>query len=110
MKATGKWRRPYDSPPGQFGKTLSSVITSHCDIQPEYSQSGGASDARFFAPFSDEVIEFGPCNESIHKPNENINIDHLDQLKTIYLNWLQQIASNQSKYSNATGKSAACST
>ncbi len=101
---------PYDSPPGHFGKILTSVITSHCDIQPEYSQSGGASDARFFAPFSDEVIEFGPCNESIHKPNENINIDHLDQLKSIYLNWLQQIASSQSKYLNATGKSAACST
>jgi succinyl-diaminopimelate desuccinylase len=45
---------------------------------------GGTSDGRFIAPTGAEVIELGPLNDSIHKINENVNIDDLDVLSDIY--------------------------
>ena len=48
------------------------------------STSGGTSDGRFIAPYCREVVEFGPCNETIHKINECVNLQDLIDLSTIY--------------------------
>ena len=32
----------------------------------------------------DQVVEFGPINESIHKINEHVDISTIDKLKDIY--------------------------
>ena len=45
---------------------------------------GGTSDGRFIAPTGAQVIELGPINESIHKINENVNIEDLEYLSKIY--------------------------
>jgi len=45
---------------------------------------GGTSDGRFIAPTGAEVIELGPLNESIHKLNENVCINDLEELSKIY--------------------------
>jgi Acetylornithine deacetylase/Succinyl-diaminopimelate desuccinylase and related deacylases len=45
---------------------------------------GGTSDGRFIAPTGAQVIELGPLNESIHKINENVDIDDLEILTAIY--------------------------
>ena len=45
---------------------------------------GGTSDGRFIAPLGAEVVEFGPCNGTIHQVNECVKIRDLDTLADIY--------------------------
>ena len=52
---------------------------------------GGTSDGRFIAPTGAQVVELGPINESIHKINENVDIEDLEQLSKIYENILVQL-------------------
>ncbi|MFE8073210.1 succinyl-diaminopimelate desuccinylase [Marinobacteraceae bacterium S3BR75-40.1] len=51
---------------------------------PELSTSGGTSDGRFIAPTGAQVLELGPLNATIHKVNEKVSADDLDQLSEIY--------------------------
>jgi len=53
-------------------------------LTPEKSTAGGTSDGRFIAPTGAELVELGPCNASIHKVDERVGIDELDQLTDIY--------------------------
>ena len=39
---------------------------------------------RFISKLCDQVVEFGPINESIHKINENVIIDDIETLKDVY--------------------------
>lgn len=45
---------------------------------------GGTSDGRFIAPLGAEVVEFGPCNGTIHQVNECVKTQDLDTLAAIY--------------------------
>ena len=45
---------------------------------------GGTSDGRFIAPLGAEVVEFGPCNGTIHQVNECVKTQDLDTLADIY--------------------------
>src|SRR5262249_31195280 len=57
----------------QSGKLLDSTcqaITSVTGLTPKLSTEGGTSDGRFIAPLGCEVIELGPCNNTIHQVNE----------------------------------------
>lgn len=58
---------------------------------PELSTSGGTSDGRFIAPTDCEVIELGPVNESIHKIDEHIDIEALNQLTDVYYALLERL-------------------
>ncbi|MDT8429449.1 MAG: succinyl-diaminopimelate desuccinylase [Pseudomonadales bacterium] len=53
-------------------------------VQTSTSTAGGTSDGRFIAPTGTELIELGPCNASIHKVDENVSINALEELTTIY--------------------------
>lgn len=53
-------------------------------IQTETSTAGGTSDGRFIAPTGTELIELGPCNATIHKVDENVSINSLEELTAIY--------------------------
>ncbi len=53
-------------------------------IEPQLSTSGGTSDGRFIADICPQVVEFGPVNESIHKLNECVEANDLEQLSKIY--------------------------
>lgn len=53
-------------------------------LDPKLSTTGGTSDGRFIAPTGAEVIEIGPCNESIHQINEHVRIADLEKLADIY--------------------------
>ncbi|USD35994.1 succinyl-diaminopimelate desuccinylase [Ferrimonas sp. SCSIO 43195] len=46
--------------------------------------SGGTSDGRFIAPTGAQVIELGPLNATIHKVNECVSIEDLEQLALCY--------------------------
>lgn len=53
-------------------------------VRAQTSTSGGTSDGRFIAPTGAQVVELGPCNATIHKVNEHVSLDDLDQLSVIY--------------------------
>lgn len=61
--------------------------------KPNFSTSGGTSDARFIAPYGIEVIELGPCNKTIHQACENIRFSELDELTKIYIEITKQLLS-----------------
>ena len=55
---------------------------------------GGTSDGRFIAPAGAEVIELGPVNSTIHKVDECLKVDELDQLSRIYERILTRLLGN----------------
>lgn len=55
----------------------------------ELSTSGGTSDGRFIAPTGAQVLELGPLNATIHKVNECVGVDDLNNLSKIYLRLME---------------------
>ena len=76
--------RPFLTDSGDFCDLVAACIERELGIDPERSTSGGTSDGRFIAPTGAQVVEFGPCNESIHRVNENVALDELDALSRVY--------------------------
>ena len=82
---------PFFCKPGTLTQACERAIKQVVNVKPELSTGGGTSDGRFIAPTGAQVVELGPVNESIHKVNENIEIDALDQLSDIYNKVLQNL-------------------
>lgn len=81
------WQRgglPFLSPSGELRSACIDVIKKFTGITPKVSTTGGTSDARFVAPIGAEIVEFGPCNRTIHQINENVSVEDLEQLVLIY--------------------------
>ena len=76
------------TPRGELVNAVQTAILKVCNIETELSTAGGTSDGRFIAPTGAQVVEVGPVNESIHKIDENININDLEKLTEIYKNIL----------------------
>ena len=53
-------------------------------VDTELSTTGGTSDGRFIADICPQVIEFGPTNATIHKVNECVRVEEVEQLPQIY--------------------------
>lgn len=83
--------QPFLTPGGKLVEATQQAIKAICNIDSELSTAGGTSDGRFIAPTGAQVIELGPINESIHKIDENININQLDLLTEIYLDILKRL-------------------
>ena len=75
---------PYLTETGILVSSLSDAINQVSGIKPIVSTTGGTSDGRFISKICDQVVEFGPINKSIHKINENVNVDDIETLKDIY--------------------------
>lgn len=75
---------PFLTPKGTLSAALTGAIEAETGLQTELSTTGGTSDGRFLAKICPQVIEFGPCNATIHKVNERIEVDSLVPLKNIY--------------------------
>lgn len=69
-------------------KNAVEVVTG---VKPTLSTSGGTSDGRFVAPTGAQVIEFGPCNQTIHQINECVAIDDLTTLALVYEKVLENL-------------------
>lgn len=82
---------PFLTPDGKLVEATKDAIKSVCNIDSELSTAGGTSDGRFIAPTGAQVIELGPVNASIHKINENININDLNKLTEVYLDILKRL-------------------
>ncbi len=74
----------YTKPDSKLISAVQASIKHVTDITAELSTSGCTSDGRFFALYGADVVELGPTNETIHKINERVNIDELEQLNKIY--------------------------
>jgi succinyl-diaminopimelate desuccinylase len=63
-------------------------------MDPKCTTDGGTSDGRFIAPTGSQVVELGPGNASIHKVNESVRKEDLNELKKIYKTILIKLVSN----------------
>ena len=68
--------------------TLQNAIKKVVNLNPDESTSGGTSDARFITKIC-SVIEFGLVGKTMHKIDENIEVDDLIKLTEIYLEFLK---------------------
>lgn len=75
---------PYLTSRGNLVEAINNAVKRIVGIEPQLSTSGGISDGRFIADICPQVVEFGPVNASIHKLNECVGIDDLEQLSKIY--------------------------
>lgn len=82
---------PFYCEPGELTHACEHAIQDTMNIKPELSTGGGTSDGRFIAPTGAQVVELGPVNESIHKVNECVDVDALDQLAEIYQKVLEKL-------------------
>ncbi|MFV1972769.1 MAG: succinyl-diaminopimelate desuccinylase [Thiohalobacterales bacterium] len=76
--------QPFLTEPGELLTAVSSAIRDVTGLDTELSTSGGTSDGRFIAPTGSQVVELGPSNVTIHQVNENVNIEHLENLSLVY--------------------------
>ncbi len=83
---------PYHTPPGLLTQAVEAAIELVQGRQPLAFTGGGTSDGRFLAPLGAQVVELGPVSASIHKYNEHIRVDELDQLCNIYIAVLRELS------------------
>jgi succinyl-diaminopimelate desuccinylase len=82
---------PFLTPKGELVSAASGAVSDIMGKAPILSTSGGTSDGRFIAPTGSQVLELGPCNESIHKVDEKVSAADLDHLSTIYESILERL-------------------
>ena len=75
---------PYLTEKGSLVNILSDAVEEISGTKPTISTTGGTSDGRFISKLCDQVVEFGPINESIHKIDENVIINDIETLKDVY--------------------------
>lgn len=71
------------TPPGPLSSLLSTAIETVLGVKPELSTTGGTSDARFIKDHC-EVTEFGMVGQTMHKVNEQVCVEDLENLTLIY--------------------------
>jgi succinyl-diaminopimelate desuccinylase len=94
VKYTLEWYvsgEPFYTPPGPLLAAVSAAVRSVTGREPQLSTGGGTSDGRFIAPLGAEVVELGVVNASLHKVNECVRIEEIDQLHAIYLQSLRNL-------------------
>jgi len=82
---------PFVTRSGELVEAVKRSVMAHTGRSPELSTSGGTSDGRFIARICPQIVELGPVNASIHKLNENIELNALEQLPRIYLDVLRAL-------------------
>ena len=67
------------------------AVAEVCGVTAELSTTGGTSDGRFIKAIAKELIELGPCNESIHQIDENVKLDDIPRLSAVYEQMLRRL-------------------
>ena len=70
--------------PKAFGELLADVVEAKMGKRPEYSTTGGTSDARFIKNIC-PVAEYGLVGQTMHKVDESVDIEDLIALTDIYV-------------------------
>ena len=87
LKYDIKWTlsgNPFLTSSGRLIDATVKAIKKVANINTDLSTAGGTSDGRFIAPTGTELIELGPCNDTIHKVNECVKAEDLDSLSDMY--------------------------
>ncbi|MFM7655707.1 MAG: succinyl-diaminopimelate desuccinylase [Paracoccaceae bacterium] len=71
------------TPPGDFSALVAGAVQAETGRVPEYSTSGGTSDARFVKDHC-PVVEFGLVGRTMHQVDERVEVAQIHQLKAIY--------------------------
>ena len=82
---------PFLTEPGPLSHAVDMAVQAVTGQKPQHSTDGGTSDGRFIAPTGTQVIELGHINASIHKIDEQVLVDDLEKLCTIYEHILEQL-------------------
>lgn len=94
--ASFSWKdsaHPFITPAGRLTQVLTEAIEQETGVRAVLSTSGGTSDARFICAISEEIVEFGPCNRTIHSANEAVATQDLEKLENIYYSVLKSYLS-----------------
>ena len=86
------WRvsaQPFVTPAGPLTDLMQAAISDVTGKNAELSTSGGTSDARFITHLC-PVAEFGLVGQTMHKVDEYVLTDDIDQLTAIYLAMLSR--------------------
>ncbi len=75
---------PFMTPEGDLVEAVREAVREETGVTAALSTSGGTSDGRFLATIADQVVEFGPMNDTIHKIDERIAVADLGPLSEIY--------------------------
>lgn len=82
---------PFLTAESELIETVSRAVEKITGMEPLRSTGGGTSDGRFIATLGTQVVEFGPCNVSIHKVDEHVRAEDLDKLTDIYQRIMEEL-------------------
>ncbi|ATG48512.1 succinyl-diaminopimelate desuccinylase [Celeribacter ethanolicus] len=71
------------TPPGRFVDLVAGAVEQVTGQKPILSTTGGTSDARFIKNHC-PVVEFGLVGKTMHKVDEHVEIQHIEDLKRVY--------------------------
>ena len=71
------------TPPGDLSALVAKAVEAETGRVPEFSTTGGTSDARFVKNHC-PVVEFGLVGKSMHQVDERVVVEQITQLKQIY--------------------------
>lgn len=71
------------TPPGDLSTKVADAVHTVLGREPELSTTGGTSDARFIKDFC-PTAEFGLVGQTMHKVDENVSLDDIENLTRIY--------------------------
>ena len=94
IQRTLRWRHsggPFLTRPGALVEAVGESVATVSGYRPELSTGGGTSDGRFIARTGAQVVELGPVNATIHRIDERVRIDELDDLTQIYEGILERL-------------------
>jgi len=76
------------TPPGDLSALVADAVEAETGVRPEFSTTGGTSDARFVKNHC-PVVEFGLVGKTMHQVDERVEVAQIGQLKEIYSRILQ---------------------
>jgi succinyl-diaminopimelate desuccinylase len=82
---------PFYTPPGALSAAAVGAVQDITGVTPKLSTGGGTSDGRFIAPMGAQVVELGVTGATLHKVNENVRVQEIEQLHGIYLRLLERL-------------------
>jgi succinyl-diaminopimelate desuccinylase len=71
------------TPPGDLSALVADAVEAETGVRPEFSTTGGTSDARFVKNHC-PVVEFGLVGKTMHQVDERVEVAQIGQLKDIY--------------------------
>lgn len=74
--------------PSAFSKIIATAVKKNTGLDPEFSTSGGTSDARFIKDHC-PVVELGLVGKTMHEVDERVKISDIRKLKEIYTSILE---------------------